>query len=568
TIALTGGAAGGSIAALATLLFPVLVMAILSVLVALLILAARQALITVLVILSPLAFVLFLLPNTEKHFEKWRSTFTTMLMVFPMFSLLFGGSQLASYIIIQNTNQLSVVILALFVQAAPLALTPFLLQFSGSLLGKVAGMVNNPQKGLVDRSRNWSKDRADTLAKRKRAQNEGGNWLRRPTPGRIAYRRDMARRNREDRKKSYESQLDASWSGDERSKTIQTDMKTSELRQSTNKAVVERIFETQKQLTPELMAMAGTQRLEQAHVKQLQAAEGARWDEAMTGKVAGDASHPFGQFSAAANTVMREQNIADNNAAIAQALQKSEFANVLSKDIDLQIRAGGIGGEKGAIKVKAKAISAVVEAGIEDVKAIKTASDIKPGDIEEMSREFKKAVDTGDLASLRAHTDMLGSSKDAGINRLRELLIKHEDKIVGNTEIIETYRHHVNGNAEINQGAEDIGVWSRDAFDDPKTGKKAWRTMEEVGKDFITWKNMTSSSFAGMKASTQKIALTVKDPKTGRWAITDEIARDIMSSPVSRANLKEDVKPLMKARAEGRLRTDADGKLEEVWPVR
>ena len=96
----------------------------------------------------------------------------TMLMVFPMFSLLFGGSQLASYIIIQNTDKISVVILGLLVQAAPLAITPFLLQFSGSLVGKMAGMLNDPKKGLVDRSRNWSKDRAETLAKRKMALSE------------------------------------------------------------------------------------------------------------------------------------------------------------------------------------------------------------------------------------------------------------------------------------------------------------------------------------------------------------------------------------------------------------
>lgn len=38
-------------------------------------LIARKALIVILIVISPLAFVAFLLPNTEKFFSKWRSTF-------------------------------------------------------------------------------------------------------------------------------------------------------------------------------------------------------------------------------------------------------------------------------------------------------------------------------------------------------------------------------------------------------------------------------------------------------------------------------------------------------------
>ena len=540
---LTGATAGGSIAALATLLFPVLVMGVLSILVALMILAARQALIIVLVVLSPLAFVAFLLPNTEKQFEQWRKLFMTMLLVFPMFSLLFGGSQLASQLIIQSTDQLSVVVLALFVQVAPLALTPFLVRFSGSLLGKLAGMVNNPQKGLVDRTRNWSKDKADTLAKRRLAKGEHQSKF---TPGGYAHRRSMNKRHREGRKKVYETRLDAAWASDARSQNQISQVKQSELKTAAGNAIGERLFEEAKAnpANTALQNYNAVQRLEQSRVKTLQATDDARWDEAQSGKLnpTDNAGHRYLAVAPHAAITLRERSIAESNASIAQALQKSEFATELSTNVDLQLRAGGIGGEQGAIKVKAKAMSEVVKAGVEAVDAIKTASDIKPGDIDTMEVEFRRAVASNDIASLRAHTDMLASSKDAGIDRLRTILKETEGSIRANADMLETYRHHVNSNAELNQGAEDIGVWSRDNYD-------GWRSLDEIGNSHKTWKNLNVSTFANMKASTQRLALDVTRDD-GSWAITEKMASEIINSPVAWSNIKDEVKPLIEARAE------------------
>ena len=76
------------------LLIPFLVGVILAALVALIILAARQALITCLIIIAPLAMVAYVLPNTEKYFDKWRSAFMTLLLLFPIFSVIFSGAQL------------------------------------------------------------------------------------------------------------------------------------------------------------------------------------------------------------------------------------------------------------------------------------------------------------------------------------------------------------------------------------------------------------------------------------------------------------------------------------------
>lgn len=224
TLVLTGGtaaAAGGimaytGVAATAGaiyMLLPILLGVLLAVLVALLVLAARQAIITVMVIISPLAMVAFLLPNTEKYFEKWRGLFMTMLILFPIFSVIFGGSQLAGMAIIQSASgagSLNLVMLGMAVQVAPIVVTPLLVRFSGSLLGRVAGMVNNPNKGLIDRTRKWSQDRAAEHKARVLA-NPNGQYNGRL--GRGARKIDQRRRERAGWQKTHESMADNLWHG-------------------------------------------------------------------------------------------------------------------------------------------------------------------------------------------------------------------------------------------------------------------------------------------------------------------------------------------------------------------
>lgn len=64
------------------------------------ILLLRKAFIVLLVVISPIAFVAYLLPNTEKLFDRWLKMFWQLLMVFPVVALLLGGGQLASTIIL------------------------------------------------------------------------------------------------------------------------------------------------------------------------------------------------------------------------------------------------------------------------------------------------------------------------------------------------------------------------------------------------------------------------------------------------------------------------------------
>ena len=174
--ALAAGAGYAVSLALTTELLPMLVpaaaLAGLTLLFILLIMAARQALIIILIIISPLAFVCYLLPGTEKWFKKWRDLFLTMLVFFPAFAVVFGGAQLAGIIIIQNAsgpNGAIMHVLGMLVQIIPLAITPLIMKFSGGVLGKFAGFVNDKNKGLYDRTKNWSKDRRETIKNKKLA---------------------------------------------------------------------------------------------------------------------------------------------------------------------------------------------------------------------------------------------------------------------------------------------------------------------------------------------------------------------------------------------------------------
>ena len=173
-----GALAGGVVAtvAMGAELLPLALSALVGIglvlLLVLLIMAARQALIVILIIISPLAFVCYLLPGTEKWFKKWRDLFFTMLVFFPAFAVIFGGAQLAGIIIIQNATGANggiMQILGMIVQVIPLALTPIILKLSGGVLGKFAGFVNDKNKGLYDRTKNWSKDRRETIKNKKLA---------------------------------------------------------------------------------------------------------------------------------------------------------------------------------------------------------------------------------------------------------------------------------------------------------------------------------------------------------------------------------------------------------------
>lgn len=97
-------AVGVGIYALLGTFIPVLIAAVLALVMILFLLVARQALIVLLIVISPLAFVAYLLPNTEQWFKKWRQALTAMLLLFPIIAVVFGASSLAATILATTFN--------------------------------------------------------------------------------------------------------------------------------------------------------------------------------------------------------------------------------------------------------------------------------------------------------------------------------------------------------------------------------------------------------------------------------------------------------------------------------
>lgn len=119
------------------MMIPTVLGAVVAVATGLITIALRQAVVILLVMIAPLAFVANIMPNTEGLFQKWKKLLERMLVFYPMFSLLFGASQLAGFAIIASAKDGFMLLLGLAVQIFPLFFSWKLMQMSGSILGDI-----------------------------------------------------------------------------------------------------------------------------------------------------------------------------------------------------------------------------------------------------------------------------------------------------------------------------------------------------------------------------------------------------------------------------------------------
>ncbi len=150
--------ATGGIVAFIWMLIPAVLGAIISIVVGLITIAARQAVVALLIMISPLAFVAYLLPNTEVYFDKWRKMLIQMLVFYPMFSLLFGASELAGWAIISSADSAFGIILGMAVQVFPLIFSWSLMKMSGTVLGSLSNRLQGLTSGLQGSLRGWSNE--------------------------------------------------------------------------------------------------------------------------------------------------------------------------------------------------------------------------------------------------------------------------------------------------------------------------------------------------------------------------------------------------------------------------
>ena len=139
--------------------------AIVALLTIFLLLIVRKVLIVLLIVVAPLAFVAYLLPNTEPLFQRWRKMLTGLLLLFPIIGVLYGACLLASAVLLQVAGDDPVLKIAAYMALViPLIAAIPLLKGSLDGIGKLGGAIQSfgqkargvaqgGAKGSYDRSR-------------------------------------------------------------------------------------------------------------------------------------------------------------------------------------------------------------------------------------------------------------------------------------------------------------------------------------------------------------------------------------------------------------------------------
>lgn len=108
----------------------------------------RRGLIMFLILISPIAFALYVLPNTEQYFRRWWNLLFEALLVYPIIAILFAMANVLGITInlMGKTGALSSTIaglLSLIAMLMPLFLIPWAFRFAGKALGSIYEGISN-----------------------------------------------------------------------------------------------------------------------------------------------------------------------------------------------------------------------------------------------------------------------------------------------------------------------------------------------------------------------------------------------------------------------------------------
>ena len=123
-------------------------------------LAGRKAVIVLLAVLSPVAFILYLLPNTKKIFDKWLKIWEAMLFLYPICGLLIGGGNFASKLMLNvgGGDGIATVLTALVIGIIPIFFIPTVLKGAFAAMGTmgnaISGFGNRMRGGATKGLRN------------------------------------------------------------------------------------------------------------------------------------------------------------------------------------------------------------------------------------------------------------------------------------------------------------------------------------------------------------------------------------------------------------------------------
>lgn len=119
----------------------------------------RKIMLIGLIIIAPVAIALSVFPQTESWAKKWWDWFSKLLLMYPFIMAFFGISEVAAGIISGTTGsefeELIYKLGAVVILIMPYFLVGKALSLAGGAIGKVAGMVNNKDRGIIDRTKKW-----------------------------------------------------------------------------------------------------------------------------------------------------------------------------------------------------------------------------------------------------------------------------------------------------------------------------------------------------------------------------------------------------------------------------
>ncbi len=111
----------------------------------------RNMALLVLTVISPLAFVAWILPNTEGLFKKWWGFYIQLLALFPIAMAFLASGRLVSYIWSNGSESWANVWVGMIALFAPYIIAPKMFAFAGSAIGGIVSGVNNAKDTVRQR---------------------------------------------------------------------------------------------------------------------------------------------------------------------------------------------------------------------------------------------------------------------------------------------------------------------------------------------------------------------------------------------------------------------------------
>lgn len=146
-------------------------------------LVVRKAMILALILVSPIAFALYCLPNTEQYFKKWWELLIQTLAVYPIVIIFFAVADILSVTIMQANGSANVIapIISFVLQFLPLLFIPYAFRLAGGAIERMHEAITTGHKRMQENIkgnpndpnslRNRAKRNVSSSLVRQRAQN-------------------------------------------------------------------------------------------------------------------------------------------------------------------------------------------------------------------------------------------------------------------------------------------------------------------------------------------------------------------------------------------------------------